>query len=332
MMSKVFLTGKTFAETCAYVCQDLYRAEILDVEGVREYDLRLMAKDFAVQHRFKPEREKPVFHGMLSFPPGEDPGDEKMVAIAREFLQEIRMAPTQHVIVKHTDKAHLHLHIIANRVSDEGKIIGEGLLVERGIEAAQKLTLAYGLTPEDGKNLALTHLEALHEPDAKRYRLYQAIQRHLPDCRQLEDLEKRLQGEGITVRYRLNPVDGEREGISFRIENMAFAGYRVDKGCTLRNLERTLSLQLEQELKEGQALREREALEDRRVLREKDALREKMELREKDGVKRGEDLRGKMESRGKDGVKAGEDLQEKPESLEALQLKNRQKQGPRLGF
>jgi len=268
MISKIFLTGKTFAQTCEYVCQDLERSLVLDVEGVRSHDLRLMAQDFAVQHEFRPEREKPVFHGMLSFPPGEDPGDAKMVQIARTYLHEIGMTPTQFAIVKHTDKAHLHLHIIANRVNDDGITIGKGLVIERGIKAAQKLSREFELKAEQGKNLQLTHLEALHHPDDMRYRLYRAIHDGLPGCRRLEDLEERLLKEGISVRYRLNPVDGEREGISFHIENRSFAGKKVDAGYSLRNLEKTLALQMELALKQEQALRQEQAIREKPGLRQ----------------------------------------------------------------
>ena len=261
MLSKIFLTGQGFGQTCKYVCQDLYRAEILDFEGVRGHDYRLIAEDFDRQFSFMPEKEKPVFHGALTFPPGEDPGDEKMIRIARDYLREIKMTPTQFVIVKHSDKEHLHLHIVANKVNDIGEPTGKGLIVERGIKAARKLTREYGLRPQRGKNLELTHLEALHEPDAKRYRLYQAIQRHLPASRDMDELEKRLLEEGITTRYRLNPVDGVREGISFRIENRAFGGYRVDPAFTYKNLERTLALQRELALEQQLALERKLARE-----------------------------------------------------------------------
>jgi len=215
---------------------------------VRAYDLGLMEADFELQHGWAYEREKPVFHGVLSFPAGEDPGDEKMVEIARKYLKEIDMWPTQYAIVKHKDTAHLHLHIIANRVSNDGTIIGEGLLIERGIKAAQKLTEEYKLMPNHGKNLKLTNLEALHEPDAKRYRIYQAIKAHLPGCRNMEDLEKRLLAEGISMRYRYDPASGERQGISFRYQRCSFKGSRVDKEFSLRKLERTIALQQRQGL------------------------------------------------------------------------------------
>jgi hypothetical protein len=146
-----------------------------------------------------------------------------MRQVAKEYLHEIEMRNTQYVVVKHADKEHLHMHIVANRIDNDGQIIGKGFIVERGIKAAERLTEKHHLQQEKGKNLDLTNMEALHEPDAKRYKLYQAIRRHLPGCR-LEDLEKRLLAEGITVRYRQDPVSGQRQGISFGIENYKFAG------------------------------------------------------------------------------------------------------------
>ena len=266
MISKIFITGKTFGETCRYVCeelreepgqtlqQDSKRAQVLYVEGVRGHDSRLMAADFELQHQFVPEKEKAVFHGVLSFPPGERPDDELMVDIGRKYLQEIGMTDTQFAIVKHTDKEHLHLHIIANRVNNEGRIIGQGLIIERGIKAAQKLTREYQLMPERGKNLERTHLEALHEPDQHRYRIYQVIRESLPYCWDLEDLEKRLLEKAISTRYKFDPATGERQGISFRIGDYCFRGSQVDPAYSLKKLERTLELQqmpqLRQELKQ----------------------------------------------------------------------------------
>lgn len=250
MLSKIFITGKTFMDTCEYVCQDLARAQILEVQGVRGHDYTSMAQDFETQHQFWPEKEKPVFHAALTFPRGESPDDNTLTAIAREYLQKIEMTDTQYAVVKHTDKQHLHMHIIANRINDDGQIIGKGLIVERGIKAAKELTEQYHLRQEQGKHLSLTNMEALHAPDAVRYKIYQAIQKHLADCYRIEELEKRLITEGISMRYRYDPETKERQGVSFRMEKMSFAGYRVDPECTLKNLQQQLSLQQEQVLQQ----------------------------------------------------------------------------------
>ena len=240
MISRVFPTGKTFGETCKYLLQDQTRAQLLAVEGVRGHDYHLMEKDFDLQHQFTPEKEKPVFHGVLSFPQGGDPGDEKIVEIARKYLQEIGMVHTQYAMVKHIDKAHLHLHILANKVDNDGKIIKEGLIIRRSIKTAEKLTREYKLQPETGKNLSKMNWEALPEHEAKFYRLYEIIKERLPGCRRIEDLEKRLSERGIETRYRIDARSHERVGISFRFENISFKGSQFGEDYFLKGLERTL--------------------------------------------------------------------------------------------
>src|ERR1700733_1396324 len=99
MTHKIFSNGRSFGDTCKYLCEDLERSEILAVEGVRGHDFRLMQKDFELQHQFKPEKKKPVFHSVLSYPHGEDPGTDKMVEIGRKYLQEIGMTNTQYAMI-----------------------------------------------------------------------------------------------------------------------------------------------------------------------------------------------------------------------------------------
>jgi hypothetical protein len=259
MNGKVFLNRKTFAEACQYVLEQS-QAQVIYAEGVRTHEYRLMAEDFEWQHRLMPEKEKSVFHGVLSFPPGELVTDERLVEIGQKFMQKIEMDDTQCVFVKHTDKAHLHVHIIANKVNNDGEPTGKGLIIERSIKAAKELTEEYGLRQNHGKRLELTHLDALHEPDEKRYRIFQAIREQLPGCKSLEDLEAKLREKGITVRYREDEETGKRLGISFRLENRSFKGSHVDKAYSLRGLERSLVMQLQVEVEQRLPLSMKEGL------------------------------------------------------------------------
>jgi hypothetical protein len=289
MISKTFITGKSFRESCLYLCEDEERSQILEAEGVRKHDLGLMAEDFETQQRWANQvKENPVYHTVLSYPHGEDPGDEKLVEISNRFLQKIGVADTQHIIVKHTDKEHLHVHILANRVSNTGAIVGEGLVIERGIKAARELTEEYHLRPEQGKNLRETNWQALHEPDAKRYRLYEAIKEVLPDCQRMEDLEMRLLEKGISTRFRIDRGSGERQGISFRIENYCFKGSEVDRGYSLKGLEQTLALQLKQAQEQKLALEQAQALERAQASERVEAERQRqvMQQDERDGALR----------------------------------------------
>jgi hypothetical protein len=269
MIGRIFEAGRSFRQACHYVSKDLERAIVLETEGVRQRNYKQMADDFELQHRLRPEKEKPVFHAVVSFATGENPEDEKLVQLSREFMEGIGMTNTQAAYFKHIDTTHVHVHIVANRVSNSGEIIGEGMICERGIRTAREVTRKYALQTEEKKNMALINREALHGVAAKRYRLYEAIRDELPACRQLEDLERRLLERGITTRYRLDPATGARVGVSFRIENHAFKGSQVDNDFSIRGLERHLAqqrvLEKEQKLEQAQKMElERKLAEEQR--------------------------------------------------------------------
>src|SRR5699024_6905919 len=117
--------------------------------------------------------------------------------IARKYLCKIGLNNTQYAVAKHTDRKHLHLHIIANLVNNDGEVVNDSWIGLRGKKAAQKLTETYRLVPAKRKNLRLTHAEALTQNEASRYKIYEAILKNLPGCRDLRDLEKRLKKQGI---------------------------------------------------------------------------------------------------------------------------------------
>ena len=158
MISKV-ITGKSFYGACKYICEDERRAMILETEGVRDYNYKLMTSDFEMQHSLRPTLNKAVFHGILSFYPGEKIEDQIMLLIAKEYLQKIGITNTQYAITKHTDRNHPHPHIIANLVNNDGKTIKDNWIGLRGKKIAQELTLKHDLKQALSKDLGLTHLD-----------------------------------------------------------------------------------------------------------------------------------------------------------------------------
>src|SRR5258708_6177174 len=231
MVSNVF-PGHSFYHAGRYVSKKP-GAEVLDYLDVRGYDYKLMAEDFIAQSEHRPSKQKACFHAALSFYPGEKPSDETMIQIAREYLEELGIVNTQYAIVKHTDRAHLHLHILANMVDNDGKPIKDGWIGLRGKKVAQRLTRKYDLIPAEGKHLDKTHLEALSQSEVNRYKIYQAIIDSLPHCQSLPDLEKRLIAQGIHTQYKYKGQTQELQGISFRIGKDRFKGSQIDRKFSL---------------------------------------------------------------------------------------------------
>jgi hypothetical protein len=247
MISKI-CTGHHFYGALRYICQTLKQAEILAVEGVRGHDLKLMIEDFERQHSLKPEKNQACFHGILSFYPGEKPTDKQVLEIVGKYFEGLNIRDTQYAIVKHTDKAHLHIHLIANMVNNEGKSISDRWVALRGKKLAQKLTLEYKLTQALSKDLSLTQYHNLREPGQYQYKIYVAIRHHLRSCCSIDELEERLRPLGIEMQFKYKGHTNERQGVSFRLGEYCFKGSTIDRQFSYGNLERTLSLQLRQTL------------------------------------------------------------------------------------
>jgi len=246
MISKV-LKAHSFYHTCRYVLNK-EGAEVLVVEGVRGHDFKLMAEDFDTQQQMRPGKEKAGAHFILSFHPSEKPSDELMAKLAKEYLTRLGILNTQFAIVKHTDKDHLHMHIVANMVNNEGKAISDSWIGLRGKKIAQQITQEYKLVPALEKNLKLTHVEALNEAEAVKYQIYDAIAQNLPLSRSFEDLQNRLLKQGIETKFKHKGKTDEIQGISFKKGNLSFKGSEIDRKFSYSNLKKVMVVQQREEL------------------------------------------------------------------------------------
>ena len=239
MISKV-ITGKSFSGVCRYICSDQKRAVVLETQGVRGHEYKLMSSDFETQHALRPTLSKAVFHGILSFYPGENISDSRMVEISREYLVKMGITETQFAITKHHDKNHPHVHIIANLVNNKGEVIKDNWIGLKGKKVAQQLTAKYGLREALNKNLALTHVERLNEREANRYVIYKAISSVLSNCKNLDDLKQQLKKHDIETLYKYKGQTEELQGISFRTGDFKYKGSEVDRQFSVKQLQRML--------------------------------------------------------------------------------------------
>lgn len=246
MISKA-LKATSFYHTARYVLQK-EGAEVLLAEGVRSHDFKLMADDFLTQQQMRPGKEKAGGHFILSFHPSEKPTDALMKKLAQEYLTRLGVVNTQFAIVKHTDRNHLHLHIIANLVDNEGKAIPDSWIGLRGKKIAQQLTREYKLVPAIGKARKLDRVELLNESEAVKYQIYEAIAQHLPLSRSFEDFRERLLKSGIETQYKYKGKTDEVQGISFKKGSFCFKGSEIDRNFSYGNLKKTLKAEKQPEL------------------------------------------------------------------------------------
>lgn len=240
MISKVIKPAKSFSRVCRYLLEKRQEARLILAEGVRDYDYRKMAEDFDLQASENPNLSSPVLHIILAFPPGEDLQDEKLAEIAREYLRELDIIKTQYVVVSHREKEHKHLHIVLNRVGNDGRTIKDNFLGLRGKKKAQELTQRHGLKPAEKKDIKKTHLRQMNAQDRTRYEIYQAIQNGLVKARNMAELKGMLKTTQIEMIYKYKGQTKEVQGVSFKKDQFRYKGSNIDRRFSYRNLQKML--------------------------------------------------------------------------------------------
>jgi hypothetical protein len=296
MIARIFEPGGSFGRTCQYVAEDLTRAQVLWQEGVRGHDYRLAARDFELVAALRDTISKPVFHAVLTFHGDENLDSGQKVGLALKYLDGVGMVNTQRLIAEHYDARHQHLHLVANRINYDGEPIHNFPEVLRSRDTVERLVREHGLVPVAAKDLRQTNFDALDASDTRKYVVYRSIKELLPQVKDLDGLAERLRSEGIEMRYR-HDESGQRVGVSFLYQNEAFRGSEIDKGLSLRGLERTVSQRQaltqweEQKLVQGKQIRR----EEERVLKEREALRQQEALKQEEALKQKVVLKQKQE-------------------------------------
>ena len=200
-----------------------------------------MVRDFKDQTLLNPRIKNAVGHISLSFSPKDADRltDPVMAQIAREYMERMGIRNTQLLIVRHTDQAHPHCHIVYNRVGNNGQTISDKNIKIRNSKVCKELTAKYGLYYPRGKEQV--RRERLREPDKTKYAIYDAIRGCLPGCKSWGDLEKRLQERGITTTFKYCGNTDRRQGVLFGMSGYTFSGSKIDRAFSFSKLDRHFS-------------------------------------------------------------------------------------------
>ena len=229
----------SFARVVNYV-NNPKKARLIDSKDVRLDDNATIARSMQGQADDKPGRnlKDPVYHISLDFA-HEDATkltDALMVEIAREYMRRMGIVNTQYIVSRHTDREHQHLHIVANRVDNDGNTISTGNDRVRNVKICKALTREYGLYFSKGK--MKVKRDRLRGKDKVKYQIYDAIKAALPRCNCWSDLCSRLAKQGIGVHFKYDRSKGKILGVSFTKDEISFSGSRIDRSMSFYKLDR----------------------------------------------------------------------------------------------
>jgi hypothetical protein len=227
MIAKI-VQGGSFGGAVEYVIEKI-DARLLAGEGVILNDKESIIQNFITQSKMKPNISKPVAHISLNFS-AQDKNrltDKFMVDVAQEYLEKMGYENTQYIVVRHFDTKHPHLHMIINRIDNNGKRISDKKEKLRSTKLCLELTEKYGLYFAKGKENVKEH--RLREPDKTKYEIYNILKDAVPNCKNWRELIVQLHRQGVKVDFKFKGKTKEVQGVKFSKNNFVFNGSKVDR-------------------------------------------------------------------------------------------------------
>ena len=214
------------------------QAALLHAEGVLVESKQDIIRSFCMQTEMNPGLKKPVGHIALSYSVVDAPKltDEKMIQLAQEYMREMKITDTQYIIVRHQDREHPHVHIVFNRIDNNGKTISDSNDMYRNEQVCKKLKEKHGLYFAKGKEQVKQY--RLKEPDKTKYEIYTAVKNEIKKSRNWQQLQEQLTEKGISIQFKHKGQTDEIQGISFSKGEYTFKGSEIDRSFSFSKLDK----------------------------------------------------------------------------------------------
>lgn len=214
---------------------------------------RELSAEFGAVRKLRPDIAKPVSHNSLRLPAGEKLAPEQWRELGDEFMREMGFSDAnQCVYVLHDDIDGQHIHIIANRISESGKIwLGKNENLQ-ATKICDRLERKYGLsiTTPDRQDKEAQEQTKTRRPTAgeiqktkrtgkqsPRVRIQKIIDKSLKNGVTVEILIKEIEGQGVVVHKNIAST-GKINGFAFELDGVKFKGSDLGKAYTLAGLQK----------------------------------------------------------------------------------------------
>ena len=230
-MTAKILTRQSFSKATNYVFKD-GRSEVIDSRGIVATDPQTAAACFKMQAIERPEIKSPVGHICISFHPDDTPRmtNDLMVEICEAYMKGMGIKDTQFLLVRHYDTNHSHMHLVFNRIDDNGKLISDRNWYVKNEKVCKEIKNQYGLTFSQGKQNV--NLDRLRPDDRRRYEMYFDVKNALDAATSFTDFQHRLSSVGIGTTLKTASKTGELQGITFNMDGYSVKGSKLDRSLS----------------------------------------------------------------------------------------------------
>ncbi len=150
-----------------------------------------------------PKLKDYMWHQSFSFPVGENPDDDTLDGIIRDFVQEFGFEDNQVTAWQHSDKSHAHIHICANRINSIGKTsASDSNAFLRTGDFCRNMEKKYNLSATVNMK-KLRQKDKLQEQQFSKSEMADIIRAKIdmliPSVSSIEELKKKLKIEGVKM-------------------------------------------------------------------------------------------------------------------------------------
>lgn len=223
--------GRGFRGCLSYLLEK-EQAELIGGNMLGE-NARELAAEFKLSRQLNPDIKQPVFHASLSLPKQEDYAehvdDERWNSIAADYLQQMGFTRNQYIVVRHFDRDHDHIHIVAARVKLDGTVVDDSWDYRLSQDIIRSLEQEYNLTPVlsswEVQRRGITkgqyeqqrreEAAAQHSTPSVKQQIQDIADLVLPTCTTPEQFIEKMQAAGVQIQTR-QKRDGSISGISYQ--------------------------------------------------------------------------------------------------------------------
>ncbi len=234
--------GRGFKGCVSYLLDKVAKGEgeLLEARGVRDFDKNATIRDFITRAKTNPNLTRCVWHTSLSFQ--DNLTSLQMLTIGKEWMKGMGLDSTQYIIVVHTDTDHSHIHIVANRINDEGWTISDSNNWKRSEALCKELVRKHQLTPVPGeRNESRIKREKLKGRDLLKSDINRVVRNVLSRSKSFDEFTTGMTDRGFTCLIKFNS-DQTIRGVSFERDGVSIKASDIHKSLSAKNLAEAIEL------------------------------------------------------------------------------------------
>src|SRR5690554_5983652 len=233
------------------------RAELLATNFI-SLEKSVIKKEVDLVASLSPRLKKNTYHTSLNFAQGESVSNEKMLEIAREYMEGMGFDDNPYFIFRHHDSNHPHCHILALRTKFDGSTVSDSNNYKRSEKIVRQLEKKYGLQRAEASERAILRAPDKDELEmvqrtgraSRKMVLQEKVNSALLQSRTIKSFITHLEQAGVQVLFN-QASTGRVSGITYFMDDFKAKGQALGNRFKWANIINTIDYE---QNRDGQAI------------------------------------------------------------------------------